>query len=215
MTSHRRDDVRPRYGRIVLLVSALVVTLTSVLGGVGIIPTGESPAVAADDKPRAAAPSESAAPEATNPALGARSVELNAAAKMLPHDSGEGRRVVFSQGGQRVWLVGENGAVKRTYLVSGSLYDNLDQGTHTVYSRSENATGILDSGSMKWFVRFAYGDTGAAIGFHDIPVLDGHKVQSPGQLGTPTSHGCIRQRTQDAKAMWDFAEEGTTVVVVA
>jgi lipoprotein-anchoring transpeptidase ErfK/SrfK len=214
VTSHRRDDVRPRYGRIVLLVSALLVTLVSVLGGVGVIPSGETPAVAADDREPEPAPAVEET-EPTNPAQGARSVERNAAARMLPRDSGEGRRVVFSQGGQRVWLVGENGQVKRTYLVSGSLYDNLDQGTHTVYSRSEDATGILDSGSMKWFVRFAYGDTGAAIGFHDIPVLDGEKVQSPGELGTPTSHGCIRQRTKDAKAMWDFAEEGTTVVVVA
>ena len=68
---------------------------------------------------------------------------------------------------------------------------------------------------MRWFVRFAYGDTGAAIGFHDIPVDAGAPVQTVGQLGTPTSHGCIRQRTADAKAMWRFAPVGTTVVVVA
>jgi lipoprotein-anchoring transpeptidase ErfK/SrfK len=39
-------------------------------------------------------------------------------------------------------------------------------------------------------------------------------VQTPAQLGTPLSHGCIRQRTADAKALWHFAPLGTTVVVV-
>ena len=123
--------------------------------------------------------------------------------------------MVFSESRQRVWLVDENENVVRTYLVSGSVYDNLEPGAFNVYSRSEDAWGVDDSGSMKYFVRFTQGDTGAAIGFHDIPVDDGVRVQTVGELGTPTSHGCIRQRTKDAKAMWEFAQEGTTVVVVA
>ena len=35
------------------------------------------------------------------------------------------------------------------------------------------------------------------------------------ELGTPLSHGCIRQWRPDAKALWDFAPVGTEVVVVA
>ncbi|MDO9456162.1 L,D-transpeptidase family protein [Nocardioides sp.] len=132
----------------------------------------------------------------------------------LPSDSGEGKRVVFSEDEQRVWLVGEAGKVKRTYLVSGSLTDNLDPGTFQVYSRSEDAVGIDDSGTMKWFVRFTQGPSGAAIGFHTIPVDDGQRVQTKADLGTPQSHGCIRQDTPDAKALWAFAPLGTTVVVV-
>jgi len=104
--------------------------------------------------------------------------------------------------------------VERTYLVSGSLTDNLHPGTYSVYSKSEDAVGIDDSGTMKYMVRFAHGPN-AAIGFHDIPVLDGAKVQTVDQLGTPQSHGCIRQLRADAKALWDFAPVGTTVVVVA
>ena len=68
---------------------------------------------------------------------------------------------------------------------------------------------------MKWFVRFTTGDTGAAIGFHDIPVDDGEPLQTPSQLGTPQSHGCIRQKAADAKALWKFAPLDTTVVVTA
>lgn len=132
--------------------------------------------------------------------------------KSLPAESGEGRRVVFSESRQRVWLVDDT--VRRTYLVSGSVTDNLEPGTYAVYSRSEHAVGIEDSGTMKWFVRFAHG-TNAAIGFHDIPVKDGEPLQTLKQLGTPQSHGCIRQKEVDALAMWDFAQLGTKVVVTA
>lgn len=131
----------------------------------------------------------------------------------LPARSGAGRRVVFSESRQRVWLVDAAGEVARTYLVSGSVYDNLDPGTYQVFSRSRHAIGIDDSGTMEFFVRFTHGDAGAAIGFHSIPVDDGRPVQSRRQLGTPLSHGCIRQKRADAVALWDFAPLGTTVVV--
>jgi lipoprotein-anchoring transpeptidase ErfK/SrfK len=67
---------------------------------------------------------------------------------------------------------------------------------------------------MKYFVRFAHGDN-ASIGFHDIPVDDGRPVQTVDELGTPLSHGCIRQRRSDAKQLWEFAPLGTRVVVTA
>jgi lipoprotein-anchoring transpeptidase ErfK/SrfK len=131
----------------------------------------------------------------------------------LPAASGTGRRVVFSEGRQRVWLVGASGSVERTYPVSGSIYDNLEPGTYAVYSRSRNAIGIDDSGTMEYFVRFTQGTQGAAIGFHTIPVDDGKPVQTIAQLGTPLSHGCIRQARPNAIALWEFAPIGTKVVV--
>jgi L,D-transpeptidase catalytic domain len=132
-----------------------------------------------------------------------------------PEDSGDGRRIVFDQSDQRVWLVDDDNDVTRTYLVSGSLYDNLDPGAYAVYSRSEQAYGIDDSGTMSYFVRFTQGTNGAAIGFHDIPINDGDLVQTLDQLGTPQSHGCIRQVREDAIALWDFAPIGTEVDVTA
>ena len=134
-------------------------------------------------------------------------------ATLLPDSSGEGRRVVFSESRQRVWLVAGDGDVERTYPVSGSVSDNLFPGSYEVFSRSEDAVGIDDSGTMRWFVRFTHGVQGAAIGFHTIPVKDGERVQTRAQLGSPQSHGCIRQATADAVALWEFAPLGTTVVV--
>ncbi len=134
----------------------------------------------------------------------------------LPAGSGSGKRVVFDISEQRVWLVdaGSSSSVRRTYLVSGSVTDNLEPGTFAVYSRSRWATGIDDSGVMQYFTRFTRGDN-AAIGFHSIPTKNGRPLQTLAQLGTPQSHGCIRQAMPDAKALWAFAPEGTKVVVTA
>jgi hypothetical protein len=133
----------------------------------------------------------------------------------VPDGSGDGRRIVFDQSDQRVWLVDEDEDVERTYLVSGSLYDNLEPGTYSVFSRSEQAWGIDDSGTMKYFVRFTEGTNGAAIGFHDIPIDSGAPVQTVAELGTPQSHGCVRQEREDAIALWEFAPVGTEVDVTA
>jgi lipoprotein-anchoring transpeptidase ErfK/SrfK len=131
----------------------------------------------------------------------------------VPADSGEGRRIVFSQGDQRVWLVGDDGTVERTYPVSGSRFDNLDPGSYRVQSKTRNATAFDASGTMEYFVRFATGYS-EPIGFHSVPRdTTGKLEQTKAQLGTPLSAGCVRQWKNDAIALWDFAPVGTPVAV--
>lgn len=131
-----------------------------------------------------------------------------------PPGSGRGRRVVFDERTQHVWLIDAGGTVTRHYPVSGSVTDNLDPGAYEVYSRSRHATGFDLSSTMQYMVRFTQGES-AAIGFHSIPVDErGRALQGLSELGTPQSHGCIRQRRSDALAMWRFAHVGTAVVVV-
>ena len=222
--------LRPRYGRLTAFGAAVVVTLVTLLGGLGVLPSGGSPSYAAtrgtgdtaalqsasnagasvgsiggEDGVAAGRPQADPTPDAQTTADGEPAV---------PYDSGEHKRIVFSISQQRVWLVEDDESVARTYLVSGSVTDNLRPGVYQVYSKSPDAVGIDDSGTMRYMVRFTYGEN-AAIGFHDIPVDDGHLVQSRKQLGTPLSHGCIRQWRPDAKALWDFAPVGTEVDVVA
>ncbi|MFC6287506.1 L,D-transpeptidase [Nocardioides sp. GCM10027113] len=195
----------------------MAVTAVAVLGGAGALPSAASgPAGSSASSGGAYAPAALSAPAGGEGVPGPSPSRDRGPGWVppVPVGAGEGRRVVFSEGQQRVWLVGGAGRVQRSYLVSGSIYDNLDPGTYRVYSRSEQAWGIDDSGTMRWFVRFTQGEN-AAIGFHDIPVDDGRKVQTVDELGTPTSHGCIRQRPRDARALWEFAPLGTTVVVVA
>ena len=219
-----RQPTRPRYGRIAALGSSLCVTVVAVLGGAGMLPSTAAVEAGSGGRTAAISPASStlSGPASARPgAEGSRGTPDSAENRIhpardtaLPDGSGSGRRVVFSESRQRVWLVAAGNVVRRTYPVSGSVYDNLDPGSYEVYSRSARAWGIDDSGTMRYFVRFAHGDN-AAIGFHDIPVDDGKPVQTVAQLGTPLSHGCVRQRRADAIALWRFAPLGTTVVVTA
>ena len=238
MSTHRRQ-VRPRYGRIAALASSLTVSVVAALAGLGVLASGPASDAAAarpasylrttapstkvpssqetggadtgaQEGGRAAPHLRTRMPAAGSPSYGPTGVTA------LPDRSGTGRRIVFSQHLQRVWLVGaQHDAVQRTYPVSGSVTHNLQPGTYAVYSRSRWAVGVDDSGVMQYFVRFTQGPTGAAIGFHTIPTKDGVPLQTAAQLGSPQSHGCIRQATPDAIALWDFAPDGTKVVVVA
>ncbi len=133
----------------------------------------------------------------------------------VPADSGEGRRVVYSNGDQRVWLVDDGDKVVASYLVSGRR--NVPAaGTYSVYSRSEWSGSYGGGLRMQHMVRFAVGtNRGWAIGFHAIPITHaGNPIQSESELGQFRSAGCVRQAPADAALMWEFARVSTPVVVI-
>ena len=132
----------------------------------------------------------------------------------LPANSGSGKRVVYDRAGQRVWAVDKNDRVIRSWLVSGSKYNNEVPGKHVVYSRSEVSTAWNGKALLPHMIRYTKTKIGA-IGFHGIPrhVSDGSKYEKDTELGTRLSGGCTRQADLDADFMWDFAQVGTTVVV--
>jgi hypothetical protein len=217
MSRHRLDPprrVRPRYGRMAAAGLSVAVTMVALLGGIGILPlqSGDGDATPASSHTKVTPPADggSAAGAPGSTTVTSDTVDP----KALPASSGTGRRVVFSKSAQRVWLVDAKESVRSTYLVSGSVTNNLSPGSYKVYSRARWAVGVDDSGVMQYFVRFAHGPH-AAIGFHSIPTKNGTPLQTVAQLGTPQSHGCIRQKLSDAVRMWDFADVGTAVVVVA
>jgi hypothetical protein len=215
-------QVRLRRGRVCAVLAAALVTLVAVLGGVGVLPTHASSAAAATggvgtgeqatlatQRIPALARSVGPTPVQTPTTTASTGDDTD-----LPADTGWGKRIVFDMSDQRVWLVDPGDKVRSTYLVSGSVTDNLKPGAYAVYSRSRWAVGVDDSGTMQYFVRFTHGDN-AAIGFHSIPTKNGHLLQTRAQLGSPQSHGCIRQALPDAIRLWTFAPVGTKVVVTA
>jgi peptidoglycan hydrolase-like protein with peptidoglycan-binding domain len=133
----------------------------------------------------------------------------------LPPNSGEGRRLVYERAGQRVWAVDKDGAIIRSWLVSGSRYNNEMPGTHKVYSKSEITTAWNGKAFLPLMVRWLKTQIGA-IGFHQIPVKrsDGSLYQTEEELGTRLSGGCQRQAKEDAEFLWKFATIGTPVVVI-
>lgn len=131
-----------------------------------------------------------------------------------PNNSGAGRRIVFDQSEQRVWLVVSNETAVRTYLVTGSNRDNVQPGSYVVTSRSRHAQTYNRNGTFEYFVRFTEGRK-ASIGFHAVTVdKQGQPVHARADLGVPRTPGCIEQWHDDAKALWAFAPLGTRIIVI-
>ena len=129
-----------------------------------------------------------------------------------PASSGHGRRVIYSNPRQRVWIVDSKGSVLGTWLVSGKR-SIPSGGEYRVFSRSRYATSEHGY-HMEYMVRFAHGER-LAIGFHSIPTDDeGREIQSEDDLGSYRSAGCVRQKKSDALRMWNFAQLDTKVVVI-
>ncbi|WP_206336374.1 L,D-transpeptidase [Streptomyces torulosus] len=124
---------------------------------------------------------------------------------LLPKGSGTGERVVYSLDEDRVWLVGANEKVTRTFEVTPSAVDPTPA-SYTVTSRSAAITGS-DGTPIEHVVRFASID-GVVIGFS--AAVDGSTPQPDPAVKT----GGIRESRKDGKAMWQFAGIGTKVVVV-
>ena len=130
-----------------------------------------------------------------------------------PPDGGSGRRVVYSNSGQRVWLVEGNGTVSRSYAVSGK-QGVPAPGNYSVFSKSRESRSASGNLKLEYMVRFAQGES-LAIGFHAIPTRpNGSNIQSEEELGQYRSAGCVRQRRSDAAFLWDWAQVGIRVVVV-
>lgn len=155
----------------------------------------------------------SGSPPAEASAL-ARSASHKPALPKLPTQSGQGRRIVFDQSEQRVWLVAADGKIERSYLVSGSNRDNVRPGSYQVNSRTRYARAYKGSGTFEYFVRFTQGRN-APIGFHSVTAKQGELVYAREDLGTARTPGCVEQWRNDAKALWEFAPVGTRVEVTA
>ncbi|MGW5618581.1 hypothetical protein [Streptomyces sp. NPDC003877] len=123
----------------------------------------------------------------------------------LPDGSGEGARVVYSLRRDRVWLVGANGRVARTFEVDPSAVDPAP-GRYAVTSRSNSVTGS-DGVPVEHVVRFTSVD-GVVVGFSSA--VDAAAAAPDPRVRT----GGIRESRADGNAMWTFATIGRPVVVV-
>ena len=83
-------------------------------------------------------------------------------------------------------------------------------------SQSEGAMQVLSDGNT--FVGWGAKPYFTEFGPGGKQLFDAHfgtPLQSESQLGTFQSHGCVRQRPEDAIFMWDWSQIGDTVVVTA
>jgi lipoprotein-anchoring transpeptidase ErfK/SrfK len=133
----------------------------------------------------------------------------------LPAESGTGRRIVYANELQWVWIVEEDGSVVRSLPVSGRKYVP-NPGTYDVFGQDEYTQNMFfPEIKMRYMTRFAISPNGKNyIGFHAIPYKNGEPMQSVDQLGTFQSGGCIRMTEDDAIFVFNWAGLGTKVVVL-
>ena len=141
----------------------------------------------------------------------------------LPENTGKGKRIVFQNSLNWVWIVNENEEVVKSVPVSGR--EGVPKpGKYRVMSKSEVSQSIFfPEIKMKWSVRFAISPNGKnTISFHSIPTCaweGGHcspvgPMQTVEQLGTFQSGGCVRMLDVDAEFLYNFVEVGTRVLVL-
>ena len=164
----------------------------------GVSATSAGPSPSASGSAAAAAPSASATP--TVPAL--------------PAASGTGLRVVYSVGTHHVWLVDpkKTPQVQAAFAVTPGSVDPT-VGNYTVYNRRPTTTGT-DGKQIEHVVLFTQ-QNGIVFGFS--AAQDGATPTATATATTDPSvkTGGIRQSRQDGQLLWDFAPNGTKVVVIA
>ena len=132
----------------------------------------------------------------------------------VPVRSGTGRRIVYANRQQRVWVINEQNEVIRTFLVSGML-GQPGKGTFRVFSKSPTSYSPEFAGvTFRFMTRFAIGRNGGNIGFHEIPIRNNKPMQTVDELGAFKGSGCLRSSTQDALFIYQWATLGTKVIVV-
>jgi lipoprotein-anchoring transpeptidase ErfK/SrfK len=132
----------------------------------------------------------------------------------VPAKSGTGRRIVYGNRQQRVWVINADNEVIRTFPVSGML-GQPGNGTFSVFSKSPTSYSPEFAGvTFRFMTRFALGRNGGNIGFHEIPIRKSKPMQTVDELGAFKGSGCLRSSTKDALFIYQWATLGTKVVVV-
>ncbi|MGW1796095.1 hypothetical protein ACWCQN_08875 [Streptomyces sp. NPDC001984] len=162
-------------------------------------------AVQADNGPHptaATARPSASAPASTHPSPKPKP----SAAPAVPDASGAGRRVVYSLGQKRVWLVDASDKATRTFGVWPGTVSPA-AGRYTVSNRTEGPITGSDGVKIEHIVYFATAP-GANVAFSNA--VDGSSP--PPAAGVQT--GGIRMHAADGAAVWSFGTAGTKVTVV-
>jgi hypothetical protein len=155
--------------------------------------------------PTASAARPSASPSAGKPSASA-APSTPPKAPAVPEASGTGRRIVYSLGQDRVWLVDADDAARRTFTVWPGTVDP-DPGTYTVSVRKDALTGS-DGVAIEHVVYFTV-KSGVNIAFSNA--VDG---SSPPPAANGAQTGGIRMAKADGSALWAFGATETRVRVV-
>ncbi|MYW18386.1 hypothetical protein GT039_31780 [Streptomyces sp. SID2955] len=127
-------------------------------------------------------------------------------APALPDASGEGRRIVYSLAGKRVWLVDATGKPVRTFTVwPGTVAPQPGRYSITLRTQSLKGSDGVEIEHVMYFTKVS----GVNVAFSNA--LDG---SSPPPANGQKLGG-IRLHKGDGAALWSFGDQGTKVTVVS
>lgn len=133
----------------------------------------------------------------------------------LPLPVVEDKRIIVSLSKQRVQVF-ENGQLKWDWPASTGIASSpTSPGVFQVQTHEELAYAAIWNLYMPWFMgiyRVAPGQD-FMNGFHGFPSRDRRQFIWERNLGSPITYGCILVSTENAKKLYDWAEEGVVVEI--
>ncbi len=134
---------------------------------------------------------------------------------LLPLPVVENKRIVVSISQQRVWVY-EDGQEKWRWVGSTGIASSpTSPGIFQVQTHEENA--YADNWDI-WMPHFMgiyrpAPNIGFMNGFHGFPTRDGNQLLWTNNLGSPTTFGCILIGSEEAQALYEWAEPGVIVEI--
>jgi lipoprotein-anchoring transpeptidase ErfK/SrfK len=127
------------------------------------------------------------------------------------------KRIIVSISQQRT-RVYENGQLKWDWATSTGINDSPTwPGIYQVLLHDPNAYAANWNLYMPWFlgVYRPIPDTAFTNGFHGFPTRGGSQLLWTNSLGTRVTYGCILVSSENAKLLYDWAQEGVVVEIQA
>ncbi|MEZ4668512.1 MAG: peptidoglycan binding domain-containing protein [Anaerolineae bacterium] len=146
--------------------------------------------------------------------------------KAVPLDPISNKRIVVDLDNQTL-MAFENGQLKFDWLISSGMDSYpTSPGIYQILNHDPEASGGsytlcndqgLDCGNwtMYWFMGMYEVVPGLMNGFHGAVLLPSGAYLGGGNVGNPYTFGCVMSQNDNAKALYDWADEGTVVEVIS
>ena len=135
--------------------------------------------------------------------------------EMIPLPPVEHKRIIVSIQEQKLWAY-ENGKLKWEWVISTGIPSSpTSPGVFQVQARDPYAYATNWDLWMPWFVGFyrPVPTSDFMNGFHGFPKRGGTQLLWTNSLGRPVTFGCVLTSTENAKLLYDWAEDGVIVEV--
>ncbi|MEP7293978.1 MAG: L,D-transpeptidase, partial [Chloroflexota bacterium] len=142
----------------------------------------------------------------------------------IPLDPVPNKRIVVNLSTQSM-VAYENGQPVFSWLIaSGMDRAPTSPGTYQIISHAETASGGSSElcsalgcaqWEMDWFMGIYEVIPGLINGFHGRVLLANGRYLGDGNTGRPLTYGCIMADNDNAKALYDWADEGTVVEILS